>query len=63
MLRELMNNREPFGGKVIVFGGDRRQIPPVIPGAEPDEVVRPVICASPLWTSIDRSELVHPGRA
>jgi hypothetical protein len=30
----------------MVFGGDRHQIPPVIPGAEPDEVARSVFSAS-----------------
>eukprot|EP01047_Picozoa_sp_COSAG01_P069915 COSAG01_NODE_10467_length_2158_cov_53.207382_1_plen_92_part_00 len=53
----------PFGGKVMVFAGDRRQIPPVIPGAEPREVVRSVISASAsIWSVCDVTELVHPVR-
>jgi hypothetical protein len=63
LLQDLMGNAEPFGGKVMVFAGDRRQIPPVIPGAEPREIVRSVISASPLvWPACDVSELVRPVR-
>ena len=63
MLRDLMNVNIPFGGKVMVFGGDRRQIPPVIPGAEPQEVARSVISASrTIWPHCKVSELVHPVR-
>ena len=63
MLRDLMDSSSPFGGKVMVFAGDRRQIPPVIPGAEPREVVCSVICASPsVWPACDVTELVHPVR-
>ena len=29
----------PFGGKVVLFGGDFRQILPVIPGATRQEVL------------------------
>ena len=30
-LQDIMHNGNPFGGKVIVFGGDFRQILPVVP--------------------------------
>ncbi|GBN30867.1 hypothetical protein AVEN_47678-1 [Araneus ventricosus] len=33
LLRDLMNNDKPFGGKVIIIGGDFRQTLPVIPRA------------------------------
>ena len=29
-LQDVMNNDLPFGGKVIVFGGDFRQVLPVV---------------------------------
>ena len=38
-----------FGGKVVVFGGDFRQILPVIPGATRQEVVHATINSSYLW--------------
>ena len=31
ILQDIMHNGNPFGGKVIVFGGDFRQILPVVP--------------------------------
>ncbi|GBM99909.1 hypothetical protein AVEN_169222-1 [Araneus ventricosus] len=31
LLRDLMNNDKPFGGKVIIIGGDFRQTLPVVP--------------------------------
>ena len=31
--RNIMNNPEPFGGKIDVFGGDFRQVLPVVPRA------------------------------
>ena len=30
-LRDIMDSTENFGGKVIVFGGDFRQVLPVVP--------------------------------
>ncbi|CAH9101757.1 unnamed protein product [Cuscuta epithymum] len=39
----------PFGGKVVVFGGDFRQILPVIPKATRQQVVQATINASYLW--------------
>ncbi|OMO76359.1 DNA helicase PIF1, ATP-dependent [Corchorus olitorius] len=39
----------PFGGITVVFGGDLRQILPVIPGASRADVVCYTICNSPLW--------------
>ncbi|KAG2206894.1 hypothetical protein INT45_011895, partial [Circinella minor] len=45
----------PFGGKVVVFGGDFRQVLPVIPNAE-----RPQIVAQCLnWSSIWRHTEAH----
>ena len=38
-----------FGGKVILFGGDFRQILPVIPGGSRSDIVNSTINASYLW--------------
>ncbi|XP_016206591.2 uncharacterized protein LOC107646964 [Arachis ipaensis] len=54
-LRDIMsstNNNNanlPFGGKVVVFGGDFRQILPVIPGGGRTEIVNASICSSYIW--------------
>lgn len=42
-------DRTPFGGKVIVFGGDFRQILPVIPKGTRQEIVHATINSSPIW--------------
>ncbi|XP_052623734.1 uncharacterized protein LOC128129080 [Lactuca sativa] len=39
----------PFGGKVIVFGGDFRQILPVIPGGSRQNIVNASLSSSYLW--------------
>nr|XP_043630002.1 ATP-dependent DNA helicase PIF1-like [Erigeron canadensis] len=42
---------KPFGGKVVVFGGDFRQVLPVIPGASRNEVVNASLNSSYIWDS------------
>ncbi|XP_066361401.1 uncharacterized protein [Miscanthus floridulus] len=42
----------PFGGKVVVLGGDLRQILPVIEGGTPAQVINAAIVNSPLWSSV-----------
>ena len=49
-LRQLMGNDIPFGGKIIVLGGDFRQIPPVIPhGSEAKQQLSECIKRSLSW--------------
>ncbi|XP_045831092.1 uncharacterized protein LOC123922418 [Trifolium pratense] len=43
------NRDKPFGGKVVVLGGDFRQILPVIRKGSRSEVVRATISSSKLW--------------
>ncbi|XP_074305255.1 uncharacterized protein LOC141640346, partial [Silene latifolia] len=56
-LRDVMrflNDRDinqPFGGKVVVFGGDFRQILPVIPKDSRSEIVNTSLCTSNLWST------------
>lgn len=42
----------PFGGTVIVSGGDFRQILPVIPGAGRDETIIAAINSSKIWRNV-----------
>ena len=42
----------PFGGKVIIFGGDFRQILPVIPKGRREDIVNACLCRSYLWSHI-----------
>uniref|UniRef100_A0A1J3EKZ2 ATP-dependent DNA helicase n=1 Tax=Noccaea caerulescens TaxID=107243 RepID=A0A1J3EKZ2_NOCCA len=50
-LADIMRNKDekPFGGKVIVFGGDFRQVLPVIPGGTRAEIVLSALNSSYLW--------------
>lgn len=49
-LRDLTDIDEPFGGKVILFGGDFRQTLPVVPRGSKEAVVKASIKKSALWT-------------
>jgi ATP-dependent DNA helicase PIF1 len=49
-LKDIMKEkRYPFGGKVVVLGGDFRQILPVIPKGTRYEIVQSTINSSHLW--------------
>lgn len=56
-LRDIMRSQDnemcekPFGGKVVLFGGDFRQILPVIPQGSRQDIVMSCINSSYLWTS------------
>lgn len=43
----------PFGGKVVVLGGDFRQILPVIPKANRGEIVQATVNFSNLWNFVE----------
>lgn len=54
-LRDLMKaidpnlQNQPFGGKVIVFGGDFHQILPVVPKGRREDIISSCLLCSPLW--------------
>ena len=48
-LKDIMHNDKPFGGKVIVFGGDFRQILPVVPRGSHSDIVHTSLNASYIW--------------
>ncbi|XP_058776861.1 uncharacterized protein LOC131651210 [Vicia villosa] len=43
------NSKTIFGGKVVIFGGDFRQILPVVPGGSRSDIVHSTINASYIW--------------
>nr|XP_043625598.1 ATP-dependent DNA helicase PIF1-like [Erigeron canadensis] len=53
------NSEKPFGGKVIVFGGDFRQSLPVIPGGNREEFVNASLNRSFLWDHCKVLTLTH----
>ncbi|XP_024006607.1 ATP-dependent DNA helicase PIF1-like [Eutrema salsugineum] len=48
-MRDILEVDKPFGDKVIVLGGDFRQILPVIPNAGKTEILMATLNSSPLW--------------
>ncbi|XP_022028245.1 uncharacterized protein LOC110929395 [Helianthus annuus] len=47
----LLSRELPFGGKAIVFGGDIRQILPVVQNGSRQEIVNASLCLSHIWSS------------
>ena len=52
--QDIMGCTDPWGGKVVLLGGDFRQIPPVIIHGTPGQIIHSSIKSSPLW------EIIHP---
>jgi PIF1-like helicase len=49
VLREVMQSQIPFGGKMIVIGGDFSQTLPVVPQGKPADIIEACLISSPLW--------------
>lgn len=52
-LRDIRNDDRPFGGVTVVFGGDFKQILPVIVRGSRGQIVGASLCRSRLWGSIE----------
>ena len=52
LLRDLRGNLAPFGGCPVLFGGDFRQIPPVVRNGARAAVVGTSVQHSPLWAHV-----------
>lgn len=63
LLKELMINSRPFGGKVIVLGGDFRQTLPVVPRGSRTDIVEVCLKSSPLWSHFEVFKLIENMRA
>lgn len=50
LLKDIMGNDVPFSGKVIILGGDFRQVLPVAPHSSRAATVQNSIKFSPLWS-------------
>ena len=48
-LKSITKSEEIFGGKIVITGGDFRQILPVIPNAGKSEIINNSIIRSELW--------------
>lgn len=49
LLQELMDCSKPFGGKVVLLGGDWRQTPPVAKYVDRDAISTLTIASLPFW--------------
>ncbi|KHJ89452.1 hypothetical protein OESDEN_10722 [Oesophagostomum dentatum] len=50
LLRDIMQNDVPFGGKLFVIGGDFRQILPIVEHSQRGDVVEACVSRSVLWS-------------
>jgi ATP-dependent DNA helicase PIF1 len=58
LLKDLMKTNRPFGGKVIVIGGDFRQTLPVVPRGKEIDIIETCIKSSDLWQHFFQLSLI-----
>ncbi|KAL3372898.1 hypothetical protein AABB24_005097 [Solanum stoloniferum] len=58
-LKDIMDTYMLFGGKVIVFGGDFRQILPVIQNDKKEEFINESLLNSNIWNQLENYQLVQ----
>ncbi|XP_055845576.1 uncharacterized protein LOC129915415 [Episyrphus balteatus] len=63
LLREIFNKNDLFGGKTILFGGDFRQVLPVVRHGNRTSIVETNVKQSPLWSQIHKRKLKKNMRA
>ncbi|XP_058216696.1 uncharacterized protein LOC131327562 [Rhododendron vialii] len=63
LLRDLIDNDTLFGGKVVVLGGDFRQVLPVIPKGTRHDCINASIVRSYIWQSLIKFKLTQNMRA
>ncbi|XP_022872009.1 ATP-dependent DNA helicase PIF4-like [Olea europaea var. sylvestris] len=49
MLRDVADCDLPFGGKVIILGGDFRQVLPIVPRGKKEDIMKASLVFSDLW--------------
>lgn len=57
-LRDIIDSALPFGGKVMVFGGDFRQVLPIVPRGNRAQAVDAALSRSYLWPHMRHMRLV-----
>ena len=63
LLQDINESALPFGCKVVVFGGDFRQVLPVVPKASREETIDASLLSSTLWNSLEKIRLTQNMRA
>jgi PIF1-like helicase len=59
----MMQTQMPFGGKMIVIGGDFRQKLPVVPRRKPTDVIEACLISSPLWNLFAQLSIISNMRS
>ncbi|XP_039803734.1 uncharacterized protein LOC120667807 [Panicum virgatum] len=62
-LRDIMSCDMPFGGKVMLFGGDIRQVLPVVPRGTRAQIIDATLLRSYIWESVRWIRLTQNMRA
>jgi len=62
-LQDIMDSTLPFGGKVMVFGGDFRQVLPVVTRGTRAQITDATLQRSYLWENIRKIRLSQNMRA
>ncbi|KAL0297951.1 UNVERIFIED_CONTAM: hypothetical protein Sangu_2462800 [Sesamum angustifolium] len=63
ILQDLTDCDNPFGGKVVVFGGDYRQIAPVVVGGKKEDTIDASFASSLLSRNVNKLSLRENMRA
>ena len=58
LLKEIMNDDRPFGGKTFMHGGDFRQTSNIVPHGTPTDILEVCIKSSPLWQYVKKRSLI-----
>ncbi|XP_066381900.1 uncharacterized protein [Miscanthus floridulus] len=61
--QDIMGCDQPFGGKVMLFGGDFRQVLPVVPRGTRAQITDATLLKSYLWENVRRIRLTQNMRA
>ena len=63
LLQDVCSSQQLFGGKVVVFGGDFRQVLPVVPKSTPEQTIEASLLTSYLWPQMKKFRLTFNTRA
>ena len=63
LLQDITGDKVPFGGKILLFGGDFRQVLPVVPRSPPVVIIGTCLKRSPLWCEVKQFKLTQNMRA
>ena len=60
LLQDIMRRHDlPFGGKLVVFGGDFQQVLPVVPRGDRPDIIRVILERSSFWPNVKVMKLTE----